>query len=498
MAESQSQGAPQAAGATMEVNEFEKLLKKEFKPKTDTATEAIATAVQTLAAQALAGTNLITDDAVKSIEAIIAAIDKKLTDQVNAIIHNEDFQSLEGTWRGLHHLVNNTETDETLKIRVMNISKKDLGKTLKKFKGTAWDQSPIFKRIYEDEFGTPGGSPYGCLVGDYQFDHTPPDVELLQGIAQVAAAAHAPFISASAPSLLNMDSWQQLSDPRDITKIFQSPEYAAWRSLRESDDSRYVGLTAPRFLARIPYGSKTNPVEEFSFEEDCEGRDHSKYTWANSAYAMATNITRSFKLYGWCARIRGVESGGMIEGLPVHSFPTDDGGVDMKCPTEIAITDRREAELAKNGLMPLSHWKNTDYAVFVGAQSLHKPEQYDDPDATANANLAARLPYLFATCRFAHFLKCIVRDKIGSFKERDDMAKWLNNWIMKYVESDPAAGEEAKAKRPLAAAEVVVADVEGNPGYYSAKFFLRPHYQLEGLTVSLRLVSKLPSAKAGG
>ncbi len=498
MAESQAQGAPQAAGAAIEVNEFEKLLKKEFKPKTDTAAEAIHAAVQTLAAQALAGTNLITDDAVKSIEAIIAAIDKKLTDQVNAIIHHEDFQGLEGTWRGLHHLVNNTETDETLKIRVMNISKKDLAKTLKKFKGTAWDQSPIFKRIYEDEFGTPGGSPYGALIGDYQFDHTPPDVELLQGIAQVAAAAHAPFISASSPSLLNMDSWQQLSDPRDITKIFQSPEYAAWRSLRESEDSRYVGLTAPRFLARLPYGSKTNPVEEFAFEEECEGRDHSKYTWSNSAYAMATNITRSFKLYGWCARIRGVESGGMVEGLPVHSFPTDDGGVDMKCPTEIAITDRREAELAKNGLMPLSHWKNTDYAVFVGAQSLHKPEQYDDPDATANANLAARLPYLFATCRFAHFLKCIVRDKIGSFKERDDMAKWLNNWIMKYVESDPAASEEAKAKRPLAAAEVVVADVEGNPGYYSAKFFLRPHYQLEGLTVSLRLVSKLPSAKSGG
>jgi type VI secretion system protein ImpC len=315
-------------------------------------------------------------------------------------------------------------------------------------------------------------------------------------MAQIAAASHAPFISAADPTVMNMDSWQQLSDPRDLTKIFQTAEYAPWRSLRESEDSRYVGLTMPRFLSRLPYGAKTNPVDEFAFEEDVEGADHSKYTWANSAFAMGTNITRAFKLYGWCSRIRGVESGGIVEGLPCHTFPTDDGGVDMKCPTEIAITDRREAELAKNGFMPLSHWKNTDYAVFVGAQSLQKPQEYEDPDATANANLSARLQYLFAISRFAHYLKCIVRDKIGSFKSRDDMQRWLNDWIMKYVEPDSlTATEEAKARRPLAAAEVQVTDVEGNPGYYAAKFFLRPHYQLEGLTVSLRLVSKLPSLK---
>jgi type VI secretion system protein ImpC len=383
-----------------------------------------------------------------------------------------------------------------LKIRFMNISKLELGKTLKRFKGTAWDQSPLFKRIYEDEYGTPNGQPYGALIGDYSFNHTPPDVEILQGMAQIAAASHAPFISAADPTVMNMDSWQQLSDPRDLTKIFQTAEYAPWRSLRESEDSRYVGLTMPRFLSRLPYGAKTNPVDEFAFEEDVEGADHSKYTWANSAFAMGTNITRAFKLYGWCSRIRGVDSGGIVEGLPCHTFPTDDGGVDMKCPTEIAITDRREAELAKNGFMPLSHWKNTDYAVFVGAQSLQKPQEYEDPDATANANLSARLQYLFAISRFAHYLKCIVRDKIGSFKSRDDMQRWLNDWIMKYVEPDSlTATEEAKARRPLAAAEVQVTDVEGNPGYYAAKFFLRPHYQLEGLTVSLRLVSKLPSAK---
>jgi type VI secretion system protein ImpC len=490
------QAAAATGGATVETNEFESLLQKEFKPKTDQAKEAILAGVKTLAEQALADTALVSDDAVKTIESLIAAIDEKLTTQINAIIHHEDFRNLEGTWRGLYHLVSNTETDEMLKIRVMNISKKDLAKTIKKFKGTAWDQSPLFKRIYEDEYGTPNGQPYGALIGDYSFNHTPPDVEILQGMAQIAAASHAPFISAADPTVMNMDSWQQLSDPRDLTKIFQTAEYAPWRSLRESEDSRYVGLTMPRFLSRLPYGAKTNPVDEFAFEEDVEGADHSKYTWANSAFAMGTNITRAFKLYGWCSRIRGVESGGIVEGLPCHTFPTDDGGVDMKCPTEIAITDRREAELAKNGFMPLSHWKNTDYAVFVGAQSLQKPQEYEDPDATANANLSARLQYLFAISRFAHYLKCIVRDKIGSFKSRDDMQRWLNDWIMKYVEPDSlTATEEAKARRPLAAAEVQVTDVEGNPGYYAAKFFLRPHYQLEGLTVSLRLVSKLPSAK---
>ncbi len=497
MSEAQSQSA--VSGLQLEGNDLEALLKKEFKPKTSNAKEAIEVAVKTLAAQALEGVSLISDDAVKSIEAIIAAIDQKLSQQINEILHHADFQALEGSWRGLSHLVNNTETDETLKIRVLNISKKDLGKTIAKFKGTAWDQSPLFKKMYEEEFGMPGGQPYGALIGDYYFDHTPPDVEMLGGMAQIAAAAHAPFITSPKPSLFNMESWQELANPRDLTKIFQSAEYAPWRSLRESEDARYIGLAMPRVLSRIPYGSKTAPVEEFAFEEDTGAADHSKYTWMNAAYAMGTNITRAFKLYGWCSRIRGVESGGMVEGLPVHSFPTDDGGVDMKCPTEIAITDRREAELAKNGFMPLSHWKNTDYSVFVGAQSLHKPAEYDDPDATANANLGARLPYLFATCRFAHFLKCMVRDKIGSFKERPAMEQWLNNWIKQYVDGDPAnSSEDTKARRPLAAAEVKVEEIPGNPGYYSSKFFLRPHYQLEGLTVSLRLVSKLPSAKAGG
>ena len=496
MAETQSSST--LGAVSLEGNDLASLLQKEFRPKSDEAKSAVEAAVQTLAQQALSQTQLIGKDVVKSIEDMIAAIDKKLSDQVNQILHHEDFQKLEGAWRGLHYMVNNTETDEQLKIRVMNISKADLGKTLKRYKGTNWDQSPLFKKIYEEEYGQFGGEPFGCLVGDYHFDQSAPDVELLAEMAKVAAAAMAPFITGASPNLMQMDSWQELANPRDLTKIFSTPEYAAWRSLRESDDAKYLCMAMPRFLSRLPYGAKTNPVEEFSFEEETGSADHSKYTWANAAYAMATNINRSFKEFGWCSRIRGIESGGAVENLPTHSFPTDDGGVDMKCPTEVAIADRREAELAKAGFMPLIHRKNSDFAAFIGAQSLQKTAEYDDPDATANANLAARLPYLFSTCRFAHYLKCIVRDKIGSFKERDDMQRWLQDWIIQYVDGDPAhSSESTKARKPLAAAEVVVEEVEGNPGYYTSKFFLRPHYQLEGLTVSLRLVSKLPSAKGG-
>lgn len=496
MSEAQAQSAA-LQGVQYEGGDFAALLNKEFKPQNDNAKSAVEEAVLTLAQQALSQTKLISSDVIGSIEAMIAALDAKMSEQVNKILHHPEFQQLESAWRGLSYLVNNTETDEMLKIRVFNISKNEVGKTLKKFKGTAWDQSPLFKKVYEEEYGQFGGEPFGCLVGDYYFDHTPPDVEWLGEMSKVCAAAHTPFIAAPGPGLMGMESWQELANPRDLTKIFTTPEYAAWRSLRESDDARYIGLAMPRFLARQPYGAKTNPVEAFDFEEDTVGSDHNKYAWANSAYAMAVNINRSFKLYGWCSRIRGIESGGAVEGLPTHTFPTDDGGVDMKCPTEIAISDRREAELAKNGFMPLVHKKNSDFAAFIGAQSLQKPAEYDDPDATANANLAARLPYLFATCRFAHYLKCIVRDKIGSFKERGEVQRWLQDWIMNYVDGDPAhSSEETKARRPLAAAEVVVEEVEGNPGYYTSKFFLRPHYQLEGLTVSLRLVSKLPSQKA--
>lgn len=498
MSDAQEQSQSAEAGVEFSSDDFSSLLQKEFRTRNDEQEKIVGDAVVTLAEMALRETQVISGSAIDKIESMIAAIDARISGQVNQILHNDEFQKLEGTWRGLHHLINNTETDEMLKIRVLNVSKKDLHKTLKKFKGTAWDQSPIFKKVYEAEYGQLGGEPYGCLVGDYHFDHSPQDVELLQGMAQIAAAAHAPFISGASPTVMNMDSWQEISNPRDLTKLFQTPEYAAWRSLRDSEDARYIGLAMPRFLSRLPYGAKTDPVEEFDFEESTDGSNASDYTWSNAAYAMAVNINRSFKEYGWCTSIRGVESGGSVEGLPVHTFPTDDGGVDMKCPTEVAISDRREAELAKNGFMPMIHRKNTDIAAFIGAQSLQKPAEYDDPDATANANLAARLPYLFATCRFAHYLKCIVRDKVGSFKERADMEKDLKKWIGQYVTSDPVnASDKVKARKPLAEAEVVVTEIEGNPGFYSSRFSLRPHYQLEGLTVALSLVSKLPSAKGG-
>ena len=494
MAEAEKVAAPQVA--SLEADQFEALLAKEFKPKTDRARAEVEGAVRTLAEQALRESTVVSDDVIGTIKAIIAEIDKKLSDQMNLILHSERFQQLESAWRGLNYLVSNTETDEMLKIRVMNISKKDLAKTLKKYKGVAWDQSPIFKRLYEQEYGQLGGEPYGALVGDYYFDHTPGDVELLGQIAQTAAAAHAPFLAAAAPSLMGMDSWQELSNPRDLAKIFSAPDYAAFRSLRESDDAKYIGLAMPRFLSRVPYGANTSPVEEFDFEEETGAGDQSRYTWTNAAYAMAVNVNRSFKQYGWCTSIRGVESGGAVEGLPVHTLPSDDGGVDMTCPTEIAISDRREMELANSGLMPLIHRKNTDSAAFIGAQSLQKPTEYDDPDATANARIAARLPYLFASCRFAHYLKCMVRDKVGSFMEREDLERYLHSWIQNYVLGDPSrAGDTLKAQKPLAAAEVKVEEIEGNPGFYAATFHLRPHYQLEGVNVSMRLVSKLPSQK---
>ena len=392
------------ATQVLERDDFSALLSKEFKPKTDQAREAVVAAVRTLAEQALVNTSVVSHDAYHTVEALIAELDRKLSEQVNLIIHHEEFQQLEGSWRGLAYLVNNTETDETLKIRFLNINKKELGRTLQRHKGVLWDQSPIFKKVYEAEYGQFGGEPFGCIVGDYYFDHNPQDVSLLGEMAKVAASAHCPFIAGANSSLMQMDSWQELANPRDLTKIFTNTEYIKWRSLRDSDDARYLGLAMPRFLARLPYSTKENPVDGFDFEEDVSGSDHSRYCWANSAYAMATNINRSFKYYGWCTSIRGVESGGIVEDLPVHTFPSDDGGVDIKCPTEIAISDRREAELAKNGLMPLLYRKNSDVAAFIGAQSLQKPQPRGP--VFENSNLSRR-------GAAARRLQCFTRQKYG-------------------------------------------------------------------------------------
>lgn len=487
------QSAAGGAVSTQNADEFADLLKENFRPRGDVMTREVEAGVATLVREALADTTTVKEDVLDFIEGKIAEIDEKLSAQVNEVIHSPEFQQLESAWRGLHHLVFNSETDSSLKIKVLNVSKTELGGMFKEYPGARWDQSPLFKQIYEQEFGQLGGQPFGALVGDYYFSQQPQDVSVLRSLAKVASAAHAPFMAGVDPGMLGMDSWRELANPRDIGKIFDTPDYAAWRGLRDESDTRYVGLCMPRVLSRLPYGAQSDPVEEFAFEEETDGHSGEKYAWMNAAYAMAVNVNRSYKDYGWSTRIRGVKSGGEVLNLPVHTFPTDDG-TDMKCPTEIAISDRREAELSGAGFLPIIHRKNTDKAAFIGGQSVYKPKKYDKEEATASDNLSARLPYIFATSRFAHYLKCMVRDQIGSSKEGPELQSWLQSWINRYVLTNPAMASEAqKAEKPLADAQVVIVEDEENPGYYSARFYLRPHYQLEGMDIGLSLVSRLPA-----
>ncbi|HFI5335087.1 TPA: type VI secretion system contractile sheath large subunit [Serratia liquefaciens] len=477
-------------------NELDSLIRRSFRPRTNEASEAVRRAINTLSEYASKGKVKVCHDVVLTIESLISQIDDQLSKQMNDILHNKEFQKLESAWRGLNYLVDKTNVSENLKIRVLNISYAELTQTLRRFRGSAWDQSPIFKKVYEQEYGQFGGEPFGCIIGDFEFDHSSASVMLLTEFAKISAASHCPFISSASPSLLQMSKWSELGNPRDIGKIFTTPEYASWRHLRGSNDSRYLVLTLPRFLSRLPYGVKTHPIDEFAFEETIQPGVDEDFSWANSAYAMGVNIHRAFHEYGWCSKIRGIESGGSVEELPAYTFPSDEGGYEITCPTEVAISDRREQELSDAGFLPLVYRKHSDFAAFIGSCTMHSPAMYEDTDATANAKLSSRLPYIFATCRFAHYLKCIVRDKVGAFRSRDDMQRWLNEWLMGYVDGDPSVSTEAtKASHPLAAAEVVVEDVEDEPGYYRAQFFLRPHYQLEGITVSLRLVTKLPSEK---
>jgi type VI secretion system protein ImpC len=436
---------------------------------------------------------LVSKDTDAMIAARIAQIDEILSTQLNEIMHAQEFQKMEGSWRGLHYLVNQSETSTSLKIKVMNVTKRELLNDLKNC--SEFDQSNMFKKVYEEEFGTLGGAPFGTLIGDYYFGRGPEDLEVLEKMSNIAASAHAPFITGSSPELFGWNDFTELAGPRDLAKIFDNDLYARWRSFRESDDSMYVGLAMPHILMRPPYGEGSTTLETFNYEEKVDGRDHSKYLWGNAAYAFAARLTNAFSLYEWCAAIRGVEGGGLVEGLPSHTFMTDDGDVALKCPTEIAITDRREAELSKLGFIPLCHHKGTDKAVFFGAQSVHKPVQYLSDDATANARLSAQLQYVMAVSRFAHFIKIMMRDKIGSFMSRDECQAFLNNWIAHYVLLDDSAPQEHKAKYPLRDARVDVSEIPGKPGAYTAVAYLRPHFQLDELNVSLRLVAKLPEPK---
>ncbi len=442
--------------------------------------------------QVMSGELTMTKNMDVAINARIAEIDRLITAQMNEIMHHEDFQKLEGSWRGLHHLVKNSLTGPQLKIRVLSVTKKEMLKDFER--ALEFDQSTLFKKIYEEEYGTFGGAPYGALIGDYEFGNHPQDMALLEQLSGVAATAHAPFLSAASPDLFGWDNFTEMTEVRDVSKIFDRTEYMKWRSFRESEDSRYVGLTLPHVLGREPYGEATRPTESFRFEEDVDGTDHKKYLWSNAAYALGTRLTEAFSMHGWCVAIRGVEGGGLVQGLPTHTFATDEGEIAMKCPTEVAITDRREKEFADNGFIPLVHCKNTDYAAFFATQSANKAKKYDTDSANANARLSTQLQYIFAVSRFAHYLKSMMRDKIGSFMSRKECEIFLNRWITNYVLENDVAPQEQKAKYPLREARVDVAEVPGKPGVYRAVAFLRPHFQLDELSVSLRLVAELPPA----
>jgi type VI secretion system protein ImpC len=448
--------------------------------------------IATLVEEVMQGAITVSKDIEAMINARIADIDELLSRQLNEIMHHPDLQKLEGSWRGLHYLVQQSETSTQLKLRVLNVSKRDLLRDLER--AVEFDQSALFKKVYEEEYGTFGGAPISAMIGDYEFGRHPQDMSLLEQVSHVAAAAHAPFIAAASPLIFNLDSYTELGLPRDLAKIFDTVEYAKWKSFRESEDSRYVGLTLPRVLTRLPYGPDTVPVEGFNFKEDVDGTDHSKYLWSNAAYTLGTRLTDAFARYGWTVAIRGVEGGGLVEGLPTHTFATDDGDVALKCPTEIAITDRREKELSDLGFIPLVHCKGRDYAAFFAVQSCQKAKKYDTDAANANARLSTQLQYILATSRFAHYLKVIMRDKIGSFMTRADCEYYLNRWINNYVVDPKNVGQAEKARRPLSEARIDVRDIPGKPGCYRAVAFLKPHFQLDELTVSLRLVAELPQS----
>jgi len=486
----------QAAGATT-TTEGPSFLDQVVSATKQTEPDLAKDLVKNLVEQSLAGTITFDKNLTRTIDRAIKSIDAKMSKQLAAIMHHPKFTKLEGSWRGLNHLVMNSNTGAGLKIKVMNLTKRELNRDLTK--AVEFDQSQLFKKIYENEFGTPGGEPYGALIGDYEWVNHPDDIESLRLISNVSAAAFAPFISAAGAGMFGFESWTELTKPRDLAKIFDSTEYMKWRGFRDTEDARFVSLVMPRVLARVPYGENTKPIEEFGYEEapfDASGAaqalGHDEYCWMNAAYAMGVRMTSAFSESGFCTAIRGAEGGGKVDNLPTHLFQSDDGDMDGKCPTEIGITDRREFELSNLGFLPLCHYKNTDYAVFFGAQTVQKPKKYDRPDATANAAISARLPYMMASSRFAHFLKVMARDKIGSFMEATDCEKWLNRWINNYVSANENAGAETKAKYPLREAKVEVKEIPGKPGSYNAVAYLRPWLQMEELTTSMRMVARIP------
>jgi len=490
------QSLAQGAATTETTSLLDSIVAQSKVARSDTERVRARDIISELVREVLSGTVVVSDNLSATLDARVAELDELISRQLSTVMHHPDFQKLESTWSGLQYLCKHTSTGALMKIRIFNATKAELVRDFKT--AIDFDQSALFKKVYEEEFGTFGGAPFGTLVGDYQISRQPEDMYFVEQMSHVAAAAHAPFLSAASPEMFGLDGFTDLGKPRDMSKVFDTVEYAKWKSFRESEDARYVGLTVPRFLGRLPFSPKDGAtVEGFNFVEDVDGSDHAKYLWINAAYAFATRLTAAFETYGWCAAIRGVEGGGLVEDLPTHTFKTDEGEVALKCPTEIAITDRREKELSDLGFMPLVHCKNTDYAAFFGAQSTQKPKKYDSDAANANASLSAQLQYMFAVCRIAHYLKSMMRDKVGSFASPGSVEMYLNNWIYQYVTTDDNATQEVKAKYPLREARVDVSEVPGRPGHFRATAFVRPHFQLDELTVSLRLVAELPqSAKA--
>ncbi|MCC7684751.1 type VI secretion system contractile sheath large subunit [Janthinobacterium sp. FW305-128] len=481
------------AAATTDIGLLDQIVEQSKVAKSSVEHARAKDLISELVSQVMEGTVVVSDNLAATIDARVAELDRLISRQLSAIMHAPEFQKLESSWTGLHHMVDNTPTGTNLKIKMLNATKRELVRDFQS--ALEFDQSTMFKKVYEEEFGTFGGAPFGALLGDFEFTRQPEDMYFLEQMSHVAAAAHAPFISAASPELFGLESYADLGKPRDLAKVFDTVEYAKWKSFRESEDARYVGLTLPRFLGRLPFNPADGAtVDGFNFVEDVDGTDHQKYLWCNAAYAFGTKLTAAFDDYGWCAAIRGVEGGGLVEDLPTHTFKTDEGEVALKCPTEIAITDRREKELSDLGFISLVHCKNTDYAAFFGAQSAQKAKKYNTDSANANAVLSSQLQYIFAVSRIAHYMKAMMRDKIGSFAAASNVEEFLNRWLMQYVLLDDNASQEQKAQFPLREASVQVSEVPGRPGVYRAVSFLRPHFQLDELSVSLRLVAELPQS----
>jgi type VI secretion system protein ImpC len=490
MAEGQQQQQQQAAETTEEVSLLDQIVDSGRFGTEVKQRERGRSLVKRFVDEIMEGQIQVSRDTESMLNARIAQIDQLISMQLREVMHHPEFQRLEGTWRGLKYLMNQSETSAMLKIKVLNVSKKELLKDLQK--APEFDQSALFKKVYEEEYGVFGGAPFGALLGDYEFGRSGQDIELLEKVSQVAAASHAPFITGTSSEMFNLERFTQLDQPRDLAKIFDTTEYAKWKSFRQSEDARYLALTLPRMLLREPYGRDTVPVEAFDYDEGIDGSEHDRYLWGNASWALGARVTQAFAKHGWCATIRGVESGGLVEGLPIHNFHTESGDLSMKCPTETQITDRREKELADLGFAPLVHQKGTDKAAFFSVQSVQRPKVYDSDAATANARISAQLPYIFAVSRFAHYLKAMMRDKIGGYMSRSEAETFLNNWISNYVVGNEDASFEVKAKRPLREARVDVVEIPGKPGAYRAVAFLRPHFQLDELSVSMRLVADLP------